>query len=380
MAYQSPGLAAIEAAAQLVTRQHNHDPSRPLELDQITGRLRIVVDQIMSEGGLWDEETAARAFRQAEGDTVEAASLMRSYRLSLPRLGTTPTVDADELLPLRRVVPAYRTPPGRQILGRTRDYMPRLLQRDPPPEPAPTTTDLAGQPAEHRNGVRPTGQTTPACGDGSATGGSARPGRLYELLKAHDMMVPRAAPGDPDPIDITREPRTLDQDRSARLALLARGETAALVLHWYTDLLDAASDDHSVVAGELRTGYLPVRVTNPLTGGEVHLGDIRVTEAEAVQDLDRDDEDTTRFDLGYGLSFGQNERKAMSMACLDIILERDRGRTELEQRILRTADGMDANGMIEHLKLPHYVTFRAMADIKAALRARSTKPAPGAAQ
>ncbi|MFE3003212.1 carbon-phosphorus lyase complex subunit PhnI [Nocardia sp. NPDC059246] len=76
----------------------------PLELDQISGRLRVTVDQVMSEGGLWDEETAARAFRHTEGDSVEAAYLVRSFRLSLPRLATTPVTDTDELTTLRRVV------------------------------------------------------------------------------------------------------------------------------------------------------------------------------------------------------------------------------------------------------------------------------------
>ncbi|MGW4123036.1 carbon-phosphorus lyase complex subunit PhnI [Nocardia sp. NPDC004711] len=353
MAYQSTGLAAIEAAERLVRHHRDHDDSAHLELDQIIGRLRIVVDQVMSEGGLWDEATAARAFRQAEGDTFEAASLVRTFRLSLPRLGVTPPIDADELIPLRRVVPAYRTPPGRQVLGRTRDYMPRILQRQHDPAAHETTHDRRDQRRDD-NGL------------------GENPGRLYYLLQAHDMVVARNAPGDPDPIDVVRQSPRPGQDRSARLALLARGETAALVTHWYTDLLDSGSYDHTVVAGEIRGGRLPVRVTNPLTGGAVHVGDIRVTEAEAVEDLDGPDEDASRFDVGYGLSFGQNERKAMSMACLDIVLERDRGRTGQEERILRTADGMDANGLIEHLKLPHYVTFRAAADIKAALRARAT--------
>ncbi|MDH5278295.1 MAG: carbon-phosphorus lyase complex subunit PhnI, partial [Actinomycetota bacterium] len=31
---------------------------------------------------------------------------------------------------------------------------------------------------------------------------------------------------------------------------------------------------------------------------------------------------------------------------------------ELEQSILLTTDGLDASGFLEHLKLPHYVTFR----------------------
>jgi len=35
---------------------------------------------------------------------------------------------------------------------------------------------------------------------------------------------------------------------------------------------------------------------------------------------------------------------------------------ELEQSILLTTDGLDASGFLEHLKLPHYVTFRSMVD------------------
>lgn len=360
MACQSSGLAAIEAAERLVVRHQDQDPSRPLELDQLTGRLRILVDQIMSEGGLWDEATSARALRQAEGDTFEAVALVRSFRLSLPRLSTTPVVDVGELTVLRRIVPAYRTPPGRQILGRTRDYMSRILVRDRPAKPV----DAEVQPSQRQD-------------EEHGADESVSHGRLYALLKAQDMVVPRAAPGDPDPIDVVRAPRALGQDRSARLALLARAETAALVLNWYTHYLESGNYAHGAISGEVRTGRLPVRVTNPLTGGAVHVGEVRVTEAESIEDLDRSDEDISRFDIGYGLSFGQNERKAMAMASLDIVLERDRGRTGLEQRVLRTADGMDAHGLLEHLKLPHYVTFRATADIKAALRAHHTESTPG---
>lgn len=366
MAYRSPGLDAIEAATRLVAQRQDHDPSQPLELDQVTGRLRLVVDQIMSEGGLWDEDTAARAFRQAEGDSVEAAYLVRSFRLSLRRLGTTAVTSADELVPLRRVVPVYRTPPGQQILGRTRDFMPRLLQADKPTVPA-WAEDQDQQPDPPQTpGPQPTASPVH---DSAATTGAPRPGRLYELLKARELAVPRSAPGDPDPVDVAREPRILDQDRSARLSLLARGETAALVLHWYMHLI-AGGSDHGVGQGELRTGHLPVRVPNPLTGGYTEIGEVRVTEAEAIDKFDRDDEDTTGFDVGYGLCFGQNERKVIAMSNLDIIFEQELGRSDFEQLVLRTADGMDATGLIEHVKLPHYVSFRNAVERLAKLRAR----------
>jgi alpha-D-ribose 1-methylphosphonate 5-triphosphate synthase subunit PhnI len=57
------------------------------------------------------------------------------------------------------------------------------------------------------------------------------------------------------------------------------------------------------------------------------------------------------------------------MANLDIACERDAGRSSLEQSVLMTTDGLDASGFLEHLKLPHYVTFRSMVERKLAVRA-----------
>jgi alpha-D-ribose 1-methylphosphonate 5-triphosphate synthase subunit PhnI len=89
---------------------------------------------------------------------------------------------------------------------------------------------------------------------------------------------------------------------------------------------------------------------------------------EAIEDLDGLDEDRDRFDVGYGMCFGHNEKKAIAMANLDIACHRDGGRTGLEQSILLTTDGLDASGFLEHLKLPHYVTFRSMVERKLAVR------------
>ena len=96
---------------------------------------------------------------------------------------------------------------------------------------------------------------------------------------------------------------------------------------------------------------------------------------EAIEDLDGSEEDRTRFDIGYGLCFGHNERKAIAMANLDIAVHRDLAAAEhgsggsgLEQSVLMTTDGLDASGFLEHLKLPHYVTFRSMVERKLAMR------------
>ncbi|HSL57859.1 MAG TPA: carbon-phosphorus lyase complex subunit PhnI, partial [Acidimicrobiales bacterium] len=107
----------------------------------------------------------------------------------------------------------------------------------------------------------------------------------------------------------------------------------------------------------------------------VTVGHVRVTEVEAIEDLDGVDEATDRFDVGYGLCFGHNERKAIAMANLDIAVHRDRGRTSLEQSVLQTTDGLDASGFLEHLKLPHYVTFRSMVERKHARRSDRARAA-----
>jgi len=108
----------------------------------------------------------------------------------------------------------------------------------------------------------------------------------------------------------------------------------------------------------------------------VCLGEVRVTEVEAIEDLDGEREERAFFDVGYGLCLGHNERKAIAMANLDIAVERDGGRSPLEQNVLMTTDGLDASGFLEHLKLPHYVTFRSMVDRKAAIKAAAERRAP----
>ena len=60
--------------------------------------------------------------------------------------------------------------------------------------------------------------------------------------------------------------------------------------------------------------------------------------------------------------------KAIAMANLDIACHRDGSKSSLEQSILLTTDGLDSAGFLEHLKLPHYVTFRSMMERKIAVR------------
>lgn len=335
------GLDAIRAAEALVRRKRVEGDAPPLEPEQVTGRLRLAVDRVQGEGALWAPELAALAIRQTEGDLVEASQLLRSYRSTLPRVAYSDPVHADEIRVVRRIVPAYRTPPGPQLLGRTLDYTGRLIEFD---ESAADETPGADDPADTRT-----------------------PGRLLDVLRSQDLLVERRTGADPEPFDITRRPLSVPAPRSARLATLARGETGGLVNLWYQNVRGPKGHLHEVTLGEVRHGRLPVRVTHPLTGGTVEVGEVEVTEVEAIEDVHGHDDDRLRFDVGYGLCFGHNERKAIAMAMLDIAIERAND-VPFEQSILQTADGLDASGFLEHFKLPHYVTFRSMVERKLAVR------------
>ena len=350
------GLEAIAAAERLVRRKRMGAPSDWLGLDQLVERQRLAVDRVMGEGGLWDPELAAVALRQAEGDVIEAAHLLRAHRSTLPRIAYSRTVDADDLEVLRRIVPAYRNPPGPQLLGRTSDYTGRLIELLP-------EGDLRSEAAAMAAHV-----AAPAPDDVVAPEEQRRPGRLLDLLRSQGLLVERS-PGDGGPFDITRKPARPPAPRSARLATMARAETGALVNMWYRNVLGPDGYLHEVTLGEVRHGWLPVPVTHPHTGGSVTIGRVRATEVEAIEDLDGPEEDRGRFDAGYGLCLGHNERKAIAMANLDISCHRDAGRSSLEQSVLLTTDGLDASGFLEHLKLPHYVTFRSMVERKQAVRA-----------
>ncbi|MEM9033500.1 MAG: carbon-phosphorus lyase complex subunit PhnI [Actinomycetota bacterium] len=358
------GLDAITAAEELVARKRVSGTSSWLEVGQLIERQRFAVDRVMGEGGLWAPELAARALRQAEGDIIEASHLVRAHRSTLPRFAYAEPADADEMSVLRRIVPAYRNPPGPQLLGRTLDYTGRLL--DPTPEDVARQQAMEAAAADAEAAALPEADEVAA--DAEDLTEKRQPKRLYELLREMDLLVDRRRDDDPEPYDITRVPARPGAPRSAVLATMARAETGALVQLWYRNILGPDRNLHEVTLGEVRHGELPVEVEHPVTGKPVTLGHIRVTEVEAIEDLDGIDEETDRFDVGYGLCMGHNERKAIAMANLDIAVHRNNGEGPLEQSVLQTTDGLDASGFLEHLKLPHYVTFRSMVERKEARR------------
>ncbi len=121
------GMEAIEAAEAFVQEPQTRRTCHRSRSRQILAQQRAIVDQAMGEGSLYAPELAALAVKQAEGDTMEAAFLLRAFRSTLPRLGDTLPADAGEMRIRRRVSSTFKDIPGGQVLGRTRDYTQRLL-------------------------------------------------------------------------------------------------------------------------------------------------------------------------------------------------------------------------------------------------------------
>ena len=122
------GEAAILATHDLIAEQRRGDPTVPeLSTAQIREQMRLAVARVMNEGSLYDPDLAALALKQAQGDSIEAAFLIRAYRTTLPRLASSQPVDTAAMAITRRISATYKDLPGGQVLGPTYDYTHRLF-------------------------------------------------------------------------------------------------------------------------------------------------------------------------------------------------------------------------------------------------------------
>ena len=122
------GEKAIENAHNWLSEIRRGDVNVPnLEIDQIKEQLTLSVERVMSEGSLYDTDLAALAIKQSRGDLIEAIFLIRAYRTTLPRFGTSPPIKTEDMVCMRRISATYKDIPGKQKLGPTFDYTHRLL-------------------------------------------------------------------------------------------------------------------------------------------------------------------------------------------------------------------------------------------------------------
>ena len=344
------GEAAIANAHRLLADRRRGERSLPaISIDQIVAQLGLAVDRVMAEASLYDRELAALAVRQARGDMIEAIFILRAYRTTLPRFGMSVPVDTAKMKIERRVSATYKDLPGGQLLGPTFDYTHRLL--DPSLlEDAPVADPLRRE-ADETSMMR---VSDILAGEG--------------LIEGDGQM-----PADHQPGDLTREPLEFPLDRDLRLQALARGDEGFLLALAYSTQRGYART-HPFV-GEVRIGEVEVELDIPELGFAVSLGRIQVTECQMVNQFQGSAKTPPQFTRGYGLVFGQSERKAMAMSLVDRALRAEEFGEDIvapaqdEEFVISHSDNVQATGFVEHLKLPHYVDFQAELDLVRRMRA-----------
>ena len=334
------GERAIDNAHAWLAQDRRGDPAVPeLALAQIQQQLGRAVDRVMAEGSLYDPELAALAIKQAQGDLIEAAFLLRAYRTTLPRFGYCEPLDTAAMQVRRRISAVYKDLPGGQVLGPTYDYTHRLLDfalaaEGTPPAPAP------------RERVQPA--TMPRVSDIL---------RDEDLIEGDGIPTPGFEPG-----DLTREPLAFPAPRDVRLQALARGDEGFLLAMGYSTQRGWGGS-HPFV-GEVRLGECTVAIVPPELGFAIDIADVTVTECQMVNQYKGSKSKPPQFTRGYGLTFGHAERKAMGMALVDRAMRHDEFAEEPTapaqniEFMLYHSDNIEGTGFVEHLKLPHYVDFQ----------------------
>jgi alpha-D-ribose 1-methylphosphonate 5-triphosphate synthase subunit PhnI len=334
------GERAIDNAHRLLAEARRGDPAVPeLSLEQIDQQLAHAVDRVMTEGSLYDRRLAALAVKQARGDLIEAIFLLRAYRTTLPRFGAARPIDTAAMAVRRRISATFKDLPGGQILGPTFDYTHRLLD-----------FELAEGGAEV-----PAPDAVPGAEIGA-------PPRVVDLLDREGLIEPETAASDEPEGDLTRRPLTLPETRDVRLQSLARGDEGFLLALGYST--QRGYGRNHPFAGEIRLGEVAVEFVPDELGFPVEIAEITVTECQMVNQFRGSAEAPPQFTRGYGLAFGHGERKAMAMALVDRALrakelgEEATTPAQDEEFVLYHADNVEAQGFVQHLKLPHYVDFQ----------------------
>ena len=352
------GEKAIDAAHAWLAEERRGDTSvSELSVAQIRQQLALAVNRVMAEGSLYDPDLAALALKQARGDLIEAIFLIRAYRTTLPRLGASTPVETAQMAVCRRISATFKDLPGGQILGPTFDYTHRLLDFKRAAE-----------------GEVPAAPTAPASLD-------AVP-HVTAMLN-RDGLIQTEAQGNATPPDLTREPMELPTTRPLRLQAITRGDEGFILSMAYSTQRGYGRT-HAFV-GELRIGTVAVEMDIPELGFSFEIGEVELTECETVNQFKGSKTEPPQFTRGYGLVFGQTERKAIAMSLVDRALRwKELGEDNTgapaqdEEFVLMHADNIQATGFLEHIKLPHYVDFQAELELVRKLRREALAQAEAA--
>lgn len=343
------GEAAIANAHRLLADRRRGDRSVPaIGIEQIVEQLALAVDRVMAEASLYDRTLAALAVRQSRGDMIEAIFLLRAYRTTLPRFGYSKPLDTANMQIERRISATYKDLPGGQLLGPTFDYTHRLL------DPSLLSDEAVEEPAQRE----------------AETG---RVMRVSEILAQEGLIENDGElPEDHETGDLTREPMEFPMTRDLRLQALARGDEGFLLALGYST--QRGYGRNHPFTGEIRIGEVEVEFDVAELGFAVSLGPIQLTECQMVNQFKGSAKAPPQFTRGYGLVFGQSERKAMAMSLVDRALRAEELGEDItapaqdEEFVISHSDNVQATGFVEHLKLPHYVDFQAELDLVRRMR------------
>lgn len=355
------GQEAIQQAEQLVKYYRTKDATAVLEVSHIEKQLRLLVDRVMGEGGMYAPEYAAIALKQAEGDPSEAAFLMRAYRSTLPRNHYSFVSEPGNMRVIRRISSSFRDMPGGQVLGPTCDYTHRMLN-----------FSLKNESNEDYQSFVENCLSNVVWDESSMSFT-----KIADLLRDQDLMATAEPSNEDEPYDITRQKLTFPCSRSARLQCLSRGETGAMTALAYSSMRGYGVVHPTI--GELRVGYTPIHIPHPFDNEEdsegIYIGEVLMTEVESINSFTQDKESgKVHFLLGYGLVFGQNELKAIAMSILERSLEtKGPAPAQDEEFVLTHIDSVESGGFVSHLKLPHYITFQTFLDQIRKTKSRKTQ-------
>lgn len=348
------GERAINNAHKLLAEQRRGDRDiAEIETDQIEQQLSLSVTRVMAEGSLYDRDLAALAIKQGRGDLIEAIFLMRAYRTTLPRFAFSKPVKTADMDVSRRISATFKDLPGGQILGPTFDYTHRLLDF--------TLMANGEEPTEAPRGENPVDENMPRV--------------LDDILNYEGLIQDEPVPVDDNaPVaDLTREPVKFPAGRDLRLQNLSRGDEGFVLALGYSTQRGYANS-HAFV-GEIRYGTVSVEIEPEELGFAIDIGDIELTECETVNKFKGSKTKLPQFTRGYGLVFGQNERKAISMALVDRAMranemgEQIMGPAQDSEFVMEHSDNVQSTGFVEHIKLPHYVDFQGELELVRRMRA-----------
>ncbi len=355
---------AVDASRKQTTLRGRGPCEIPeIRAEQIEHQLGLAVERVMAEGALYDPNIASWAIKQAQGDLIEAVFLVRMFRNTLPLYGDSQPVNTEKMQIIRRISGIFKDIPGGQILGPSFDSGYRVLTFEPhgddpkekthPPRFSPENKKIGRDDILHVSK------------------------RFQSLPRVTDVLIsPKCLSRVPEPLigepvaDLTREPFTMPVDRSIRLQSLARGDEGFL-LGCADSLQRKGGQCSQPFMAEMRVGYVEVCITPPELGFKISMGKIKLTECVMVnRGRNVSPKKKAVLERGYGLVFGQNERKAVSISLLDRSFE-DAGVKDLSSTekaacpgcdqafVLPHSDTVETSGFVQHLTFPQHVDFHA---------------------